>query len=362
MIPSAFDYVKAASVDEAVAALAAGGEDAKVLGGGQSLMPVLRLRLNRRSVLVDVSQVDEMRRVTDEGSAILIGAAVTTHEVMHDAAITGARAAARRRRRRGWPTRRSGTAARSAARALTRTRAGDLPTVGDGARRRVRDRRSRRPAYGAGGGLLRRLLHHGGRPRRGSRRGPRPEAGAGWGFDYQKFHRTAQAWAIVGAAAAVKVEGGTDHRGPGGADQHGVDAVAGRVGRGGARRRSGHGRGDRRGVGVGCRRHQPDDGHPRRRRVPPAPRPGPHQDERSPTPHAGNRPPPDEKCPRSSLRDDQGHFSAQLSPQRWTRPAMVTKHRRIIRPRRYVVCIQDHDVGTRRGTNVPMITPEGHPG
>ena len=62
-----------AKVDEALAALAAGGEDAKVLGGGQSLMPVLRLRLNHPSVLVDVSHVDEMRTVTDEGGALLIG-------------------------------------------------------------------------------------------------------------------------------------------------------------------------------------------------------------------------------------------------------------------------------------------------
>ena len=79
MIPAEFDYVKAGSVDEAVAALVAGGEDSKVLGGGQSLLPVLRLRLNAPSVLVDVSGVDEMRQVADEGSSLLIGAAVTTY-------------------------------------------------------------------------------------------------------------------------------------------------------------------------------------------------------------------------------------------------------------------------------------------
>ena len=44
MIPAEFDYVRPATVEEAVAALAAGGEDAKVISGGQSLMPVLRLR------------------------------------------------------------------------------------------------------------------------------------------------------------------------------------------------------------------------------------------------------------------------------------------------------------------------------
>ena len=87
MIPVAFDYVKAGSVDEAVAALVAGGEESKVLGGGQSLMPVLRLRLNAPSVIVDVSEIDELRSVADEGGSLLIGAGVTTYEVMHHDAI-----------------------------------------------------------------------------------------------------------------------------------------------------------------------------------------------------------------------------------------------------------------------------------
>jgi aerobic carbon-monoxide dehydrogenase medium subunit len=87
VIPSAFDYVKATTVDEAVAALAEAGEDAKVLGGGQSLLPVLRLRLNAPTVLVDVSGIDEMRSVADEGGSLLIGAAVTTYEVMNHAGI-----------------------------------------------------------------------------------------------------------------------------------------------------------------------------------------------------------------------------------------------------------------------------------
>ena len=65
MIPSAFDYVKATTVDEAVAALVSAGEDAKVLGGGQSLLPVLRLRLNAPSTIVDISNVAEIRTITD---------------------------------------------------------------------------------------------------------------------------------------------------------------------------------------------------------------------------------------------------------------------------------------------------------
>ena len=57
MIPAQFDYVRPSTVDEAVAALAAAGEDAKVLGGGQSLMPVLRLRLGAPSVVVDTTRI-----------------------------------------------------------------------------------------------------------------------------------------------------------------------------------------------------------------------------------------------------------------------------------------------------------------
>ena len=87
MIPTAFDYVRPVTVDEAVSALAAAGEDAKVLGGGQSLLPVLRLRLNSPTVIVDVSEVDEMRHITDEGASLLIGAAVTTHEVLTSATV-----------------------------------------------------------------------------------------------------------------------------------------------------------------------------------------------------------------------------------------------------------------------------------
>jgi carbon-monoxide dehydrogenase medium subunit len=54
MIPARFDYVKPATLDEAVGALADGGEDAKVIAGGQSLMPLLRLRLAYPDLLVDV--------------------------------------------------------------------------------------------------------------------------------------------------------------------------------------------------------------------------------------------------------------------------------------------------------------------
>src|SRR3954471_15076871 len=84
MIPAQFDYVRAGSVDEAVAALAEHGDDAKVMAGGQSLIPLLRLRLSYPEVIVDVGRVDEMRGVREDGSDIVIGAMTTHYDVLHD--------------------------------------------------------------------------------------------------------------------------------------------------------------------------------------------------------------------------------------------------------------------------------------
>jgi carbon-monoxide dehydrogenase medium subunit len=208
MIPASFDYVKASSVDDAVAALVKGGEDAKVLGGGQSLLPVLRLRLNAPSVLIDVSEVDEMRSVTDDGDALVIGAAVTTYEVMHNdlvkqhaglLALTAGTVA-------DPAIRHKGTFGGSVAHADP---AGDLPTVaaaldcemviaGPNGRRTVSAKDFFvdyfTTALAADEILVAVRV---------------PKLGAGWSYNYQKFNRTAQAWAIVGVAAAVKSENGT---------------------------------------------------------------------------------------------------------------------------------------------------------
>ena len=65
-----------------MAALREHGEDAKVLAGGQSLIPVLRLRLAAPSTLVDLGRIDELRGVRDDGDAIVIGAMTTHHDGM----------------------------------------------------------------------------------------------------------------------------------------------------------------------------------------------------------------------------------------------------------------------------------------
>ena len=69
VIPAKFAYASPASVDEALAALAEGGEDAKILAGGQSLIPVMRLRLAAPEPLVDLGGIAELRGVRDDGDA-----------------------------------------------------------------------------------------------------------------------------------------------------------------------------------------------------------------------------------------------------------------------------------------------------
>lgn len=82
MIPAQFDYLRPDTVDDAIAALA--DEDAKILAGGQSLIPLLRMRLAAPSVLVDLGAVPGLRGVRDDGDALLIGAMTTYAAVLRD--------------------------------------------------------------------------------------------------------------------------------------------------------------------------------------------------------------------------------------------------------------------------------------
>ena len=81
MIPSAFDYVAPESVADALTALADGGEDAKILAGGQSLIPVLRLRMAAPGLLIDLRKIPELHGVSLDGDQVVIGAMTTHHEV-----------------------------------------------------------------------------------------------------------------------------------------------------------------------------------------------------------------------------------------------------------------------------------------
>lgn len=208
MIPARFDYARPASLDEAVATLADAGEDAKALAGGQSLLPLLRLRLAYPSLLVDLARVPELHGVRDADDHVFIGAMTTHDEVLHSpivkshcplvaqATATVADPAVRHR----------GTFGGSLAHADP---AGDLPAVAVALDMRmvVRSRSGER-VIGAADFFVD-YLETALAPGEILVGVQVPKLGPGWGFHYEKFHRTAQAWAIVGVAAAVRRANGT---------------------------------------------------------------------------------------------------------------------------------------------------------
>jgi carbon-monoxide dehydrogenase medium subunit len=203
MIPAKFDYTKPGSLDEAVRALADGGEDAKVIAGGQSLLPLLRLRLSFPDLLVDVGGLGELRGVRDEGETLWIGALTTIDEAQRDPVLaqhcglltqTAALIADPAVRHRG-------TIGGALAHADP---AGDLPAVATALDATII---ARGPAgersIGAGEFFLDYLTTAlaPGEILTGIRV---PKLGPGWGYRYEKFNLTAQAWAIVGVAALAR--------------------------------------------------------------------------------------------------------------------------------------------------------------
>jgi len=76
MKPAAFDYLQAATIDEALDALQEAGGDARVIAGGQSLVPMLNMRLARPAVLVDIMRIEALQKIERSGGDILIGAGV----------------------------------------------------------------------------------------------------------------------------------------------------------------------------------------------------------------------------------------------------------------------------------------------
>ncbi|MGX1479550.1 UNVERIFIED_CONTAM: carbon-monoxide dehydrogenase medium subunit [Streptomyces canus] len=206
MIPPSFDYTRPSSVEEAVRALSEGGEDAKVLAGGQSLLPLLRLRLAFPELVVDVGRVPGLTGVREEGETLVVGALTTHHDVIRDPLVrrhAGLLAAATAGV--GDPAvRHRGTVGGSLAHADP---AGDLPAVvlaldaeliatGPGGRRAI-------PAREFFVDYLQTALE----PDELLVEIRIPKAD-GWGFHYEKFHRVAQSWAIVGVAALVRRDDG----------------------------------------------------------------------------------------------------------------------------------------------------------
>jgi carbon-monoxide dehydrogenase medium subunit len=206
MIPVSFDYVRPSSVDEAVAALSAAGEDAKVLAGGQSLMPVLRLRLAAPSTVVDLGGVAALRGIRLDGDALVVGA-MTSHAevasspiVRNESPLLAAVAYTVGDRQ----VRHRGTLGGSLAHADP---AGDLPTAAVALDATIVVHGPAGPRSVAARDFFTDIFTTTLAPDEVlvEVRFPRM---AGWTARYEKFHRTAQAWAVVGAAVAVRRENG----------------------------------------------------------------------------------------------------------------------------------------------------------
>jgi carbon-monoxide dehydrogenase medium subunit len=209
MIPAPFDYVRADDTEAALAALTQHGDEAKLLAGGQSLLPLMKLRLAVPSVVVDVSRAAALDYVRDEGDSIAIGALTRHATVASDAVL-----------RRDLPllahaaglvgdpqVRHRGTIGGSVAHADP---SADLPTAllalgasyvvtGPGGARTV-------AADDFGTGFLETVLSPD--EMLTEVRVPKPqqaEVGSGWG--YEKFTRRAIDWATVAVAAVRRADG-----------------------------------------------------------------------------------------------------------------------------------------------------------
>ncbi|GHF49027.1 carbon-monoxide dehydrogenase medium subunit [Amycolatopsis bartoniae] len=207
MIPAAFDYVAPSTVDEAVRALADAGEDAKVLAGGQSLLPVLRLRLAAPSTIIDLGKVAELRGVRDEGDALVIGAMTTHYDVQRDhlvaehatllarATDTVADPQVRHRGTFGGALAHADPAGDLLAPALALD--AEMVIAGTGGRRTVPAAEFFQDFFTTSLAPDELLVE------------VRVPKYTGWRAHYEKFNRVAQAWSMVAVAATVRTEGET---------------------------------------------------------------------------------------------------------------------------------------------------------
>jgi carbon-monoxide dehydrogenase medium subunit len=90
MIPAEFSYTRAGSVEDALRLLAAHDGDAKILSGGHSLIPAMKLRMNQPGALIDIARIPELRYIREEGGHIAIGAATTHADIAASTAFGSA--------------------------------------------------------------------------------------------------------------------------------------------------------------------------------------------------------------------------------------------------------------------------------
>ena len=207
MIPAPFDYVAPTSVAEALSVLAEAGDDAKVMAGGQSLLPILRMRLNAPDKVIDLGRIEELRGVREEGDHVVIGAMTTYADVLasdlvrqHAGVLTDAIEEVadpqiRHRGTVGGALVHADPAGDVGAPVLALD--AELVVTGPGGERTVPATEFFRDLFetAVGEGELLTAI--------------RIPKHTGWGSRYEKFVRVAHQWSIVAVAATVRVDGGT---------------------------------------------------------------------------------------------------------------------------------------------------------
>jgi aerobic carbon-monoxide dehydrogenase medium subunit len=197
VIPAAFDYAAPESLDEAIAALAQGGEDAKVLAGGHSLLPLMKLRLAVPTLLVDLRRVPGLTGIARENGSFRVGAMTTHHQVATGGLGLASAAAATIADQQ---VRNRGTLGGSLAHGDT---ASDMPAVLLACDGEVTARGSGGERTIAASELFQDYLTTSLASDEVLTEARMP-AMDGYGFGYEKFNRRVEDWAMVAACALVK--------------------------------------------------------------------------------------------------------------------------------------------------------------
>jgi aerobic carbon-monoxide dehydrogenase medium subunit len=208
MIPLSFDYEVAESVDHAIDLLGQHGDEAKLLAGGHSLLPIMKLRLAAPAVLVDLGRLEDLKYVRDEGDHIAIGAMTRHSDVEADpilqehcgllsytASLVGDPQVRHRGTMGGSIS--HGDAASDLPSALLALE-GPFVVKGPGGERTV-----------AAGDFFQDYLQTDLAPDEVLTEIRVPKLGQNAGWSYKKFNRRAQDWAVVGAAAVVERSNGS---------------------------------------------------------------------------------------------------------------------------------------------------------
>ena len=202
MIPAEFDYVAPDSLEEVIRALSDGGEDAKLLAGGHSLLPLMKLRLAAPALLVDLRKVAGLRGIERANGEWRIGALTPHAELEHSPELGVVSVAA------GTiadpQVRNRGTIGGSLAHGDP---ASDLPAVMLVTEASVTLQGPQGQRSVPAAELFRNYLETAVAPDEVLTQVHLP-ALDGWGFGYQKFNRRSEDWAMVGVSAVVKAPGG----------------------------------------------------------------------------------------------------------------------------------------------------------